>query len=426
MTPAAHRVSDAAFAALATGGGGATAVGELCAAQASKHRLLVRLLAEESEAARRAYETLAELEDGAPEEVSRCLRHPAVGAWALRACRGRADPGRLAAVALAAAVRAGAACRLEVPAGGRLMLPSLGLLTLPPGGPDRVMAAVEPDGDGAGVRVGALAVRVVPGRDGPGWQALHRLPFGPHAAMTVDDLDPYRWPGDDVDGRLTEARRHHWSTCLGQAWDVLRASHRTVAAEVTTAVSVLTPILAGAREQHSASARDLFGAIALSDPLDGIGLALTLTHELQHAKLYALSDLVALTRPDDGRRFYAPWRPDPRPLEGLLHGAYAHAGVAAFWRRHLSDAGHGARAEVEFARWREAAHQVTGTLLDSGGLTEEGIRFVATLRDRLSLWLEEPVSAAAARQARLIAEGHRRAWAAGPAGARWLEGRSRS
>ena len=56
----------------------------------------------------------------------------------------------------------------------------------------------------------------------------------------------------------------------------------------------------------------------------------TLVHETQHLKLCALLDLVTLARPDDGRRYYAPWRPDPRPAGGLLQGAYAFLGVSGF------------------------------------------------------------------------------------------------
>jgi len=33
---------------------------------------------------------------------------------------------------------------------------------------------------------------------------------------------------------------------------------------------------------------------------------LTLTHEVQHVKLCAVLDIVRLTLPDDGRRYYAP------------------------------------------------------------------------------------------------------------------------
>ncbi|WP_170223326.1 HEXXH motif domain-containing protein [Nonomuraea turkmeniaca] len=413
MRPAPHHISGAAFSGLAAGAGGAQAVAELCAAQASKHRLLVRLLVDQAGDARvsRAYEALAEMETAAPEEIGRCLRHPAVGAWALLACRGQADPARLAAVALAAAVRTRTACRLETPVrGGTLTLPSLGLLTLPEDVPDGAEISVEPADGGAELRAGRHVRRLDLAGDGPGWQVLHRVPFGPDVVMTVDDLDPYRWPGDDVDGRLTDERRQLWASCLREAWKVLQTRHWTVGGEIATAVSVLTPVVTRSLEQHSASARDTFGTIALSDPIDGMGMALTLAHELQHAKLYALSDVVALTLPDDGRRFYAPWRPDPRPLSGLLHGAYAHAGVAGFWRRHTDDPDDGERAQVEFARWREASYQVTGTLLDSGALTEAGTWFVATLRDTLGRWQAEPVTPAAEAQARRQSERHRSAW----------------
>ncbi|MEQ4718245.1 HEXXH motif domain-containing protein [Nonomuraea sp. B19D2] len=416
MSPSPHRISVTSFAGLAAGEGGAQAVAELCAAQESKHRLLVRLLVAEAGAHRhgalvaRAYEALSQMEADAPEEVGRLLRHPALGSWALSTCQGHAEPGRLAAVALALAVRTRTACRLEVPVGGSLMLPSIGLLSLPGDLPEVAEVTVEPAAGGAELRVGGRTYLVDVSGDRPGWQVLHRVSVAPGVSMTIDDLDPYRWPGDDADGRLTGERRRRWASCLHEAWEILRSRHRTVAGEVAAAVSVLTPVVARSAEQYSASARVTFGTIALSDPIDGIGMALTLAHELQHAKLDALSAVVELTLPDDGRRFYAPWRPDPRPLFSLLHGAYAHAGVAGFWRRHIQDAEHGPRAQVEFARWREAAHQATGTLLDSGGLTEPGTQFVATLRDTLGRWRAEPVTPDAAAQARLQSEHHREAW----------------
>ncbi|GAA3215406.1 HEXXH motif domain-containing protein [Nonomuraea helvata] len=416
MSPSPHLISRRSFSGLATGEGGAKAVEELCAAQESKHRLLVALLVDEAGAHRhaalvaRASEALDEMEADAPEEVGRLLRHPAVGAWALSACRGRADPGRLAAVALAAAVLTRTACRLDVPVGGRIMLPSVGLLSLPGGLPEVAEVSVEPVDGGAELRVGGRTYRVDVAGDRPGWQVLHRVPVAPGVTMTIDDLDPYRWPGDDADGRLSGERRRTWVARLREAWEILGARHRTVASEVAAAVSVLTPVVARTTDQYSASARVTFGTIALSDPIDGLGMALTLAHELQHAKLDALSAVVELTLPDDGRRFYAPWRPDPRPLFSLLHGVYAHAGVAGFWRRHTQDAEHGTRAQVEFAHWREAAYQASRTLLDSDGLTEAGTHFVATLRDTLGRWRAEPVTPAAAAQARLRSEHHREAW----------------
>ncbi|MEV0236995.1 HEXXH motif domain-containing protein [Nonomuraea sp. NPDC050786] len=416
MSPSPHLISRTSFSGLATSGGGAKAVGELCAAQESKHRLLVGLLAAEAGAhphaalVARAYEALSEMAEGAPEEIRRLFRHPAVGAWALSVCRGHAAPGRLAAVALAAAVRTRTACRLDVPVGGPLMLPSVGLLSLPGDLPEVAEVSVEPAEGGAELRVGGRTYRVDVSGDRPGWQVLHRVPVAPGVTITIDDLDPYRWPEDDADGRLSGERRRTWVSCLHEAWEILNSRHLTVAGEVAAAVSVLTPVVARTTDQHSASARVTFGTIALSDPIDGMGMALTLAHELQHAKLDALSALVELTLPDDGRRFYAPWRPDPRPLFSLLHGVYAHAGVAGFWRRHTQDPEHGTKAQVEFAHWREAAYQASRTLLDSGGLTEAGTHFVVTLHDTLGRWRAEPVTPAAAAQARLRSEHHRRAW----------------
>ncbi|MET7334053.1 HEXXH motif domain-containing protein [Nonomuraea sp. NPDC005650] len=420
---ATHQISDRAFSALATGGGGTAAVEELRAAQTSKHRLLVRLVVDESHQgghahaalAARAYASLADLEEHAPEVVGRCLRHPPVGQWALDTCRamlrGGGDPGRLAALAVAAAVRAGAACSLKVPVRDHeLMLPSVGRLLVPDVASEVVEVTVEPTDGGAELGVGRRTHRIDLLRDSPGWHVLHDVSGPLGVRLTIDDLDPYRWPSDDADGRLTDLRRERWASCLREAWRILVTWHPTVAEEVAAAISVLTPITAGAEAQRSASARGMFGTIALSDPTDGLGLALILAHELEHAKLNALTEVVELVRPDDGRRYYAPWRKDPRPLFGLLHGAYAHAGVAAFWRRHTEDPDLASRAQTEFARWREAAHQVTGTLLDSGALTAEGTRFVGILRDTLGRWRSEPVTAAASAQARRESERHQEAW----------------
>jgi len=130
----------------------------------------------------------------------------------------------------------------------------------------------------------------------------------------------------------------------------------------------------------------------MSEPVDAVALAVTLTHEVQHVKLSALLDLVQLTYPDGDARFYAPWRDDPRPASGLLQGSYAYLGVAGFWRRQrvLDPAG-----DVEFARWRQAAADGATTLLSSGQLTDAGMEFVRGMAATLAAWQEEPVPAAA-------------------------------
>ena len=57
-----------------------------------------------------------------------------------------------------------------------------------------------------------------------------------------------------------------------------------------------------------------------------------LVHEMQHVKLIALRDLFDLFDRADAGRSTVPWRPDGRPIEGLLHGTYAHLAIAELWR----------------------------------------------------------------------------------------------
>ncbi|GGS83986.1 HEXXH motif domain-containing protein [Planobispora rosea] len=427
MTLLSHRISGRVFTELATGGGGSEAAAELCAVQRVRNRLLVRGVVEEARTAGHphagvaadAYGLLADLEERAAGAVDTVLRYPAAGAWAWRTYRSLAEKGdgapeRLGLLAAAAAIRAGVACEMRLPAAeGTLMIPSLGEATLPAGPGGMTDVSVRPDGTGAELVAGGSVVRVDPSADGPGWRVLHRLPVAPGFAPVIDDLDPYRWSSDDdLEPRLTTDRRRIWRSRLDEAWHLLAAHHQVVAEEVSSMISVLTPIKAPTRGHNSATGQETFGTVALSDPPSGVRLAETLAHETQHAKLTALLDVIGLTLPDDGWRGYAPWRPDPRPVSGLLQGAYAFLGVAAFWdRQHGFEQDDGAvRAQTEFVRWREGAYAVTGTLLGSGRLTERGEEFVTGMRRTLESLLARPVDPTATEQARQEAAAHREAW----------------
>ncbi|MBO1335096.1 FxsB family cyclophane-forming radical SAM/SPASM peptide maturase [Streptomyces sp. VRA16 Mangrove soil] len=96
------------------------------------------------------------------------------------------DPARLAEIALAAGVRAGADVRIGWPGGTRLHLPTLGTLTLDvPLGPVDVECA--PDGAALRVRDGEREFGVA--LAGPGWRPV---PVLDDAGSLLDDADPYR------------------------------------------------------------------------------------------------------------------------------------------------------------------------------------------------------------------------------------------
>ncbi len=70
-------------------------------------------------------------------------------------------------------------------------------------------------------------------------------------------------------------------------------------------------------------------------------LADTVIHEMAHGRLFALEDGgtffdEAACDPLTDERYYSPWRDDPRPLRGVLHGVYVYVPVCVYWQRVLA------------------------------------------------------------------------------------------
>lgn len=415
-------IPEKVFLGLAQGGGGAYAVDELWRVQRSKRALLLRWVREAARSrdparearARQAYAQLAEIQGRAPDEVRAVLDHPTVGVWAHAVADAGADTDPITALAAAAAVRARDPRPVEVVGGpDGLFLPSLGLVGRFAG------TGVVRAAPGAPVTVTSEAGTVTlpddPHRDAPGWRGLRSVEAEYHGMalhLLLDDADPLRTVGGDPTPRLTPADADRWRAALRGAWRLLVRRHWTVAEEAARALIALTPIVPSARGMSSATAHEAFGVLFASLPDDERDLAATFAHEVQHAKLGALNDAVPLTRPDDGVLYYAPWRDDPRPAAGLLTGAYAHLGVAGFWRRqrHHEHGPAALRAHTEFARWRDASALVARVLARSGRLTPEGERFVAEMDRTLRAWRREPVPSAALDLARTAATTHRDRW----------------
>jgi uncharacterized protein len=236
---------------------------------------------------------------------------------------------------------------------------------------------------------------------------------GTRLHLLIDDLDPFRMPATaNTAPRLTAEEIDWWGATLRKAWTMLIRYHSAKAEEIAAAIRVITPLSSPSGGPISASSREAFGTVALSAPPDARSLALTLCHEVQHAKLTAIIDIVALTRPDDGRRWYAPWRDDPRPIGALLQGSYAFLGVSSFWHRQRQheDGAATISANAEFARWLAATQLVVASLLTSGQLTPAGEQFVVGMARTLRNLEDEPVPPAARMIAQQKAERHLALW----------------
>ncbi|GAA4014292.1 aKG-HExxH-type peptide beta-hydroxylase [Streptomyces plumbiresistens] len=256
----------------------------------------------------------------------------------------------------------------------------------------------------------------------------HSTPTGT-VAIPLDDLDPYRDLDDPLPpARLDAAEAAEWQRVFEEAVAVLAAPGGVGPGRLDPAwiravvpwgrTSTLPP--APPTVQASASSGDSFGAMVIARPSSARALAETLVHEFQHSKLAALLHLFPLLDDDRAERYYAPWRPDPRHLTGLLHGAYAFTGVAGFWRDRMAaardDRAAVGEASVEeeagyhFALRRLQSRLVVRTLLAEGRLTAQGRALVSGLARTLDGWLREPVPASALARARTAAALHRTEW----------------
>ncbi|WP_164555732.1 MULTISPECIES: HEXXH motif domain-containing protein [unclassified Streptomyces] len=357
--------------------------------------------------------------------VSEILTHPAVGVWAvdllarLRSGEppdvpgGRPlwqDTGYLHALAGVAAVRAGVDALVRVPArAGTVCLPTLGRAEFPGPHMEYATAVLETAPDtGATLTLGTRLIRLSeePASPGGRWhpvRTVHLPPGGgegPHA-FVLDDCDPYRDFRELHSARppLTGAEEETWRRLLEEAGRLLAARHPGTAGLLSFALRTLAPLPRTPRfRAESASYSEAVGGVVLSEPHDATELAATLVHEARHSVLNSLVHQVGLFRRPDPREplLYAPWRSDPRPTAGLVHGVYSFAGVADFWRveRHALSGRRADLAHFEFAVWRDAVAQALRSLSEPGPqarLTDWGRRFVARLAAWTAPWAGEPV-----------------------------------
>ena len=408
---ATHRLTPALFDQICAGAATADAMAVLLKTQYSQRKLALRALADQLLAnpgsvgpmiqPEQAWQLLAAAERRDADAFADVILYPPVGVWLTRALHytrpDRAatiawhELGYLQLIAAACAIRCRVGCALSVPVWhGAIALPTVGQIRLRTSFP---IGAAE-------LRYGARAVQIRAG----GWRLdvdLDQAPVGSTFSPAIrqvsisrglrletylDDLDPYRGLGaPQPPGQLDQVDLAEWHKLIGEAWDVLTLRHPEHARELAAGLRMLAPIDARLGIL-GASSPAAFGGIVVSANGSAIELAEALVHEIQHSKLNALLRLVPLA--DDGgeRRFYAPWRDDPRPLTALLHGVYAFTGGLAFWlaQRDLFTDAEARHAEFTFAFRRHQLRTAVDFLLANIDLlSRPGRRLLEALVGRL-------------------------------------------
>ncbi|MEU9147608.1 HEXXH motif domain-containing protein [Streptomyces sp. NPDC048349] len=369
----------------------------------SKRLVLLRAVLDAAPGARAGeaadhWALLEAAERRAPDAVRDVLHYPATGVWAEETLRRLHAPygpppdlGHLGSLAVAAALRAGLAFTHTLrPVHGRLLLPTLGLLRPARPGP---LTLTERSWD----------------PDDPATLPLHTLPGGRTA---LDDLDPYRAPGSARPAPVRPARRltpkghKRWDTQWTGALTLLQRYDTARAEETVRLLRSVVPLAGGSRSTGATlpAAAGSVLARAQAPP----ALAATLVHEVQHGKLTALADVLTLHTADRTPRYWAPWRADPRPLEGLLHGAYAHLALAGYWQRAALYGARGAWAQ--HARIRAQVAAVLPVLRANDRLTSAGREFTDAMAAAERAMDDLPPPGDQHATARRAVDRERRAW----------------
>jgi HEXXH motif-containing protein len=420
----------------------------LVAGQRTRRLLLLRALLDAAAvlppaAARRLHDHWALLETAdraAPDAVREVLHYPLVGPWAERSLRLLTAPAptphlsrdlsHLGALAASAAARAAIPFTLHLPApDGLLSLPTMGgvrcgtpaaTVTMPPS-TDRL--TITPD------RGRPLVIHRRPRgtwrSPDPRWRPLHLFASGSRV-VPLDDLDPYRADDSRMETyglsaaeRLSAEDLDSWREGWHDALPLLHIGDGQRVVDLEQLLLCVVPLARPAtaspgRAPHcSGTRRESFGAVLSSTPQGAGYLAATMVHELQHAKLGALAHLVPLHTADGQPRYWAPWRPDPRPFDGLLQGTYSHLALAEYWQAFALDTKEEPLREhawAEHSRCREQVGAVLPTLVGSRSLTEAGRELMTEMAAHLGRLKDIPPPSGHLVRATAYVRESRRAW----------------
>jgi len=393
-----------------------------------------------------AFQILSDVQSSHPEVIDELLSAPNTGEWLMVALHRIntldsapepgppvwADFGYLGWLAAVGSIAAQAKGTMTVVVrNGMVLLPGIGLVKL---------SAAEYHGhcelswkahDRLRFTVGDWTVNVSRTEERPEWLPLRRLHANNEDRLQVqlDDLDPFRalnaTPGiiDPFLGniknqeeayapRLTRAQAETWQRKFAEAIHLLHNEYPGYFQSMGNYLHSIVPLNAVpivASSSHTAA--DGFGAVYSTAPADECQFALTLIHEFQHGKFNLLLDQAALVKPNNQCNLYAPWRDDPRPITGLMHGIYAHFGVTDFWRIHRHRECHrSVSAHTEFALWGMQVEAAIIEARNSGLLTDLGESFVETLAAGMDRWRAEHIPDEARRIATESAIAHRTFW----------------
>lgn len=193
------------------------------------------------------------------------------------------------------------------------------------------------------------------------------------------------FPHDQHAGLSGSDDAPEWGNALKDAVSLVHSADPSLAEEMLDTIRVVVPLKAIPNYHVSRVEADTLGAIWCS-LTDSEPLAEALVHEYGHTKLHLLQRALTLVSSEyeDAPRFFSPWRPDARPLDGILHGAFVAVWVTRFWHRLYERT----VQDRHRSRWQRCAARAVGAvreLSDPTLFTSAGWTLIQALQ-REALW----------------------------------------
>jgi len=124
-----------------------------------------------------------------------------------------------------------------------------------------------------------------------------------------------------------------WAGVLREAFRLIDSAFPEIYAEMKLGLQQIIPVGYDEKKHLSASYQEFVGTIYLTLHPDILTMVEALIHEFSHTKMNMLWSLDYVLHNAFSPLFASPFRPDPRPLHGILLGLHAFLPIEYFYER---------------------------------------------------------------------------------------------
>lgn len=165
-----------------------------------------------------------------------------------------------------------------------------------------------------------------------------------------------------------------WIDSLREALGLVGEQLPDLRREMALALTMVVPVGFEPEKHLSASYRQAIGTVYLTLHPNPVVMAEALVHEHSHAKVNALMEVDPILNNHWEHSFPSPYRPDPRPMMGVLLGAHAFVAVERFLEKLGDPAFQGHLDDL-----RRKNREAVATLVRDGRPTPVGAGLIAEL-----------------------------------------------